>query len=548
MILASIFEVISLGALIPFLGVLVNFNNSNYDLYFIKINAYLPVDSTQLLLFFTTIFCAAILLSSTIRLYLVWYSGKVAFLSGSDLGGIVFSRILSEPYSWHIKINSSEIVAAVISKINIVIYNIILPIFTILSSLIILTAVVIFLSIVNFYLIFGSFIFFSISYLSIALLTKKRLALDGVITSVNYSRLVRVVNEALGGIRDVLLDSSQKVFYREFINSDILLRASQARIQFIAICPRFILEAIGMLAIVISAYFMSANFDNGFIEMIPLLGVLVLGAQRILPLLQQIYSSWAAVKAGEESLSDILGLVHRAKEVLMTNSIEKLDFNEISLENIYFRYAESSDFVLEDINISIKKGDRIGIVGSSGSGKSTLLDIFMCLLRPVSGFIKVDGKIIDPINSEALKKNISHVPQHIYLSDSSVEENIAFGIERDLINRLKVVESARKSKISETIESWPLAYKTIIGEDGIKLSGGQRQRIGVARALYKNASLLIFDEATSALDINTELSVLKSIEGLSRELTMIIVSHRISTLANCDKIFEVKNKNIYRIK
>jgi ATP-binding cassette subfamily B protein len=203
-------------------------------------------------------------------------------------------------------------------------------------------------------------------------------------------------------------------------------------------------------------------------------------------------------------------------------------------------------WVLKNVNLTITKGECIGFMGVTGSGKSTLLDIVMGLLSPTKGEIVIDGRPITMENKRLWQLNIAHVPQNIYLSDSTIEENIAFGIPKDKIDRKQVEEAAKHAKIAESIGSWKEGYHTFVGEQGVRLSGGQRQRIGIARALYKNANVLIFDEATSALDNETEMAVMKAIEGLGKKVTILIIAHRLSTLKNCDRVVKLgKNKEIF---
>jgi ATP-binding cassette subfamily B protein len=508
---------------------------------------YLGLLQENILLFITVIFCFSILVSAIIRLILVWYSNKVAFLSAADLGGKIYLTALNQSYIEHTETNSSEILSAISSKVNVVIYSIIIPIFTLLSSTIILIAIIALLSAINFNVTAGSFLFFAIIYVLIGIVTKSKLDSCGATIAKEYSRIVQNVNEGLGGIRDILLDGTQNIYYNDFSKLDNSLRSAQAKIHFIAACPRFILEATGMLAITIFAYFLSIRSLNGFIEIIPVLGVLAISAQRMLPLLQQIYSSWASIRSGGEALSDILPMLKKHLQMKSDEKNCKLVFEEISLQNIDFSYSNNGMPVLSNINLKIKKGERVGIIGASGGGKSTLLDLIMCLLEPNRGFIKIDGKPIDKASTSNWQKNISHVPQNIYLSDASIEKNIAFGINVENIDRKWVREVAKMAKIADTIESWPLSYDTLIGENGIRLSGGQRQRIGIARALYKNPSLLILDEATSALDPDTESSVLESIELLSRELTILIASHRLSTLNDCNVVYKISNSKIIQV-
>jgi ATP-binding cassette subfamily B protein len=212
---------------------------------------------------------------------------------------------------------------------------------------------------------------------------------------------------------------------------------------------------------------------------------------------------------------------------------------EICFKNLSFRYTEDTPWVLNNITLRIAKGSRVGFKGVTGSGKSTLIDISMALLPPTEGELCIDDQVVTPENRREWQEHIAHVPQNIFLSDNSIEENIAFGIEKKQINHERVRKAAKEAQISELIEGWPKGYQTYVGERGIRLSGGQRQRIGIARALYKQADVLILDEATSALDTETETAVMDAIEGLGRNLTILIIAHRISTLEGCEQVIDL---------
>jgi ATP-binding cassette subfamily B protein len=220
---------------------------------------------------------------------------------------------------------------------------------------------------------------------------------------------------------------------------------------------------------------------------------------------------------------------------------------QIKLNELSFRYAPNTPWVLNNINLTIARGSRIGFIGTTGSGKTTLLDIVMGLLQPTEGTLEIDGKPVTLHNQRSWQVHLAHVPQAIFLADSTIEENIAFGVPRDQINHVRVTQAAQKAQIADIIETWPARYQTFVGERGIRLSGGQRQRIGIARALYKQADVIIFDEATSALDNETEQAVMRAIEGLSEDLTVLIIAHRLSTLKNCTQIVELGGGGIRRI-
>jgi ATP-binding cassette subfamily B protein len=254
------------------------------------------------------------------------------------------------------------------------------------------------------------------------------------------------------------------------------------------------------------------------------------------------------MKGGQASINEGLILLEQPlPEYLRDNNEEIIKFSSsISLHNLTFRYSENTQLVLDNINIIIDKGLKIGIIGSTGSGKSTLLDVVMGLLLPTGGNIKIDETIVTNKNYRSWQSKIAHVPQMIFLSDSTISENIAFGVPYNLIDFERVKKCAEMAKLDETISNWAQKYNTSVGERGVKLSGGQRQRIGIARALYKNSEIIIFDEATSALDNDTEKAVMNSIEELSSDLTIIIVAHRLTTLKLCDIIYELKNGKIHR--
>jgi ATP-binding cassette subfamily B protein len=308
------------------------------------------------------------------------------------------------------------------------------------------------------------------------------------------------------------------------------------------------MEAMGMILIAALAYSLAQQAD-GIAKAIPILGGMALGAQRLLPVLQQVYGSWTQINGGQASLQDTLELLDQPlPDYADQPAAQPLPFkNVITLKQLAFRYSLQTPYVLKQINLTIAKGSRVGFIGTTGSGKSTLLDIVMGLLQPTEGTLEIDGESVTPANQRAWQAHIAHVPQAIFLADSSIEENIAFGVPIDQIDSQRVRQAAQQAQIAESIESWPKQYQTFVGERGIRLSGGQRQRIGIARALYKQADVIIFDEATSALDTQTEQAVMQALDGLSKDLTLLIIAHRLTSLKNCNQIVELGAGGIRRI-
>ncbi len=313
--------------------------------------------------------------------------------------------------------------------------------------------------------------------------------------------------------------------------------------------PRFIIETFGMIIIAGLSYILSQK-GGGIASAIPVLGTLAVGAQRLLPTLQQGYLAISSIKGAQVPLQDVLSLLDQQRKDVSDNLplTEAVPFqHKVSLSHVSFSYSLETPWVLKDINLTVFKGERIGFIGATGSGKSTLLDILMGLLQPDEGAFAVDGKTIVDSNLRAWQGRIAHVPQHIFLSDSTIEENIAFGHPKDQIDQKLVEKVAAEAQIADLIKGWDKQYQTVVGERGVRLSGGQRQRIGIARALYKQADVIVFDEATSALDNETESAVMEAIDGLDRDLTILIIAHRLSTLSGCTRIVELNKGNIVRI-
>ena len=308
------------------------------------------------------------------------------------------------------------------------------------------------------------------------------------------------------------------------------------------------MEALGMILISMLAYTLAMQVD-GVAKAIPILGAFALGSQRLLPVLQQAYAAWSGIQGGQGSLQDTLTLLDQPlPDHAEQLSVQALTFKyNISLKQISFRYNAQTPYVLKSLNLTIAKGSRVGFIGTTGSGKSTLLDIVMGLLYPSHGVMEVDGTAVTPANARAWQVRIAHVPQTIFLSDASIEENIAFGVPKDRIDHRRIRQAAEQAQLAGSIETWPEHYQTLVGERGIRLSGGQRQRIGIARALYKQADVIIFDEATSALDNETEQAVMHAIEALSKDLTLFIIAHRLTTLESCTQIVELDDGDIKRI-
>ena len=541
MVLASFAEIFSIGAVLPFLAVLTApervFAHAAAQPIIQSLGLTAP---EQLLLPLTIAFGVAALITGVMRLVLFWASTRLSFATGADLSINIYRRTLYQAYAVHCDRNSSEVVNGISGKANGVIYSVIVPTLTLISSILMLIAILIALLSVEPVIALVAFGGFGLIYACIVCLCRRKLLVDSRHIARESTQVIKSLQEGLGGIRDVLIDGSQATYCHIYHNSDLPLRRAQGNNMFIAQSPRYAVEALGMVLIAALAYSLTLQAD-GIAKAIPILGALAVGAQRLLPVLQQAYGSWTSIRGGQVSLQDTLELLDQPlPDYIDQPAAQPLLFHHhIKLKELGFRYSPQTPYVLKHLNLTITKGSRVGFIGTTGSGKSTLLDIVMGLLQPTDGTLEIDGQAVTPANHRAWQAHIAHVPQTIFLADSTIEENIAFGVPKDQVDIQRVKQSAQQAQIADSIESWPNQYQTFVGERGIRLSGGQRQRIGIARALYKKADVIIFDEATSALDNETEKAVMQAIEGLSKDLTLLIIAHRLTTLKSCTQIVEL---------
>jgi ABC-type multidrug transport system fused ATPase/permease subunit len=542
MLVSAVAEVINIGALLPFLAVLaspdVAFSNGMVRAVADLLGIH---DARGLLLPMTLGFVFMAVMAGLIRLLLLRMTTRLIFLSGHDLSVEMYRRTLLQPYSVHALRNTSEIVSALTVKANSIMFDILLPMALIVNTLVVVVFLTGTLLYIDFLVATVTATIFVVAYLLIAALSHRKLRANGQIIADQQTKGVKLLQEGLGGIRDVLLDGLQQVYVDHYQAVDRSLRRAQGDNLFFGGSPRYLMEVVGIAAIAGLAYLVS--IQGGIAAALPTIGALALGVQRLLPAFQQGYNSWSLITGNQAALKDVLELLEQpVVEVDGTTDTRPLAFNrEVSFQDLSFSYANMTDTALNLPKLTIAKGARIGIVGATGSGKSTFLDVFMGLLHPQNGSMLIDGIPLGPSNSPGWQALIAHVPQSIYLLDDTIAANIALGLKPGEIDRSRLAEAARGAQILDYVESLPEGFDTVVGERGARLSGGQRQRLGIARALYKRAPVLVLDEATSALDGDTEKAVMRAIDASAANLTILIVAHRLSTLENCDEILTVKN-------
>lgn len=538
-VFTGISEIFSIASVIPFLTILSDSSETNNislvnDLYqiFGKFSNLDPI------LFSISIFLICVSTSAFLRLLTIYCINFFSAAVGSDFSKKAYRLSLNQPYSIHIKRNSSLIISSIVSNTDRV-GSVIVSILNLFTATIIGFALIYSLFLINWILSILIAIIFCSLYLILGVNLKKRLKKVSQSRASLTNLQTKSLQEGLGSIRDIILDNSQKFYLNLFSKNDRILRFISAKSDFIASSPRYIFELLTLYIIIIIAYFYS-KYTGSSNSILPLLGSIILGLQRLLPTFQIGYASWVNISTNTNSVFDLLKLLDQ-KERYLKNDVSKLVLKKsIRLINVSFSYSKKN--IIENFNLTIKKGDRLGIVGRSGSGKSTIADLVMALLEPSKGILEIDGIDLNKNNiysKENWYKNISHVPQDIYLSDTNIAENIAFGIPAENINKKKLMNAIKASKLTDLIKNENEAFNIPVGERGVQISGGQRQRIGIARAIYKGGRILVLDEATSALDLKTENEIMETIYNLDPDLTILIITHRLNTLKKCNRIIDL---------
>jgi len=543
MLIGMFMEVVGIGILLPILNLIVS--PTSIAPVFLDFVNFVGLKSNEDIVVFSLILVIVFYFFKTgYMIFLNWHQNLFAANVSKTTSDKMYTGYLNLDYEFHLHKNSSLLVRNL---------NIEIPQFTslIFSFLVASTE---FLALIGIFL----FLFFiePLGTISISVIislfffifykvNKKNLVRWGDKRQSYSGSMNKDILEGLGGIKEIIFNSKQIFFSKKFANNNKQFYDFQVKYNTLNATPKYFLELISVIGLSVLIFVMISSSDE-LVKMIPTIGIFVTAAFRSIPSLNRIIMSVQQLKYASstvELISTELDLIEKNKIIVDNQKVDVLNFKKISINNISFTYPKNSDKVLDNINFEILNGQSIGIIGKSGSGKSTLIDILLGIYSPNSGDIKIDNHQMNFTNN-IWKNSIGYIPQTIYLLDDSIKKNIAFGIEESEIDYPLLNKAIIDSQLNEFIEDLEDGLESKIGERGVRLSGGQRQRIGIARALYKNPSILFLDEATSSLDNQTEIEVMKSVNLLKGKKTIILVAHRISTVENCDVIIEITKGKI----
>ena len=549
---------IGVASIMPFMTVLTNPSLVETNIVLkslLKFSKIFGVETNQQFLFVLGILVFSLLVVSIIlKAFTTYVIVRFAYMREYSISKLLVEGYLHQPYSWFLNRNSSDLGKSILGEVGTIVGGGIRPMMDLIAHGAISVMLLILLIIVDVKIALSVFFIFGMAYLLIYKLSRTHVNRIGQERlESNQLRFISLA-EAFGAVKEVKVSSLEKPYIKRFADPAKKMAKHHASFHIISQLPRFALEAIAFGGMMLLVLYMMPQTGT-FVKALPIITLYALAGYRLMPALQKIYNCFSQLRYIRPALDNLYNDVKNLKPLEKELSVEvsPLELNKkISLNNISFNYPNTSRTALKNINLDIPAKNTVAIVGATGSGKTTTVDIILGLLEPQKGTLEVDGYIIDKQNRKAWQKTIGYVPQNIFLADDTISANIALGVDREKIDQKAVEHASKIANLHDFVmNELPNQYHTTTGERGVRLSGGQRQRIGIARALYHKPKILILDEATSALDNLTEKAVMDAVNNLDRDITIVLIAHRLSTVKKCDIIFllengELKNKGTFQ--
>ena len=542
-LIMALTDMIGVASIMPFMAVITNpgiiETNSALNKLFDLLNIF-GVNTINEFIFVLGILVFVLLIFSlSLKAITSYFQYRFIMMRDYSIGKRLIETYLRQPYSWFLDKNSAELGKSILSEAALIAQQGIGPLMNLIAQGAVTFALIILLILVDLKLTLIVSLVIGGAFFSIAYFFTKFINRIGKERFITNQQRFKIVNEAFGAFKEAKLGGLEDFFIKKYSHNAFKNAKHQASMSILAELPRFFIEAVafgGMLLFVL--YIISQN--GIFVDAIPLISVYAFAGYRLIPSIQKVYNAINSLKFADTAVTNLYLDLKNLKTSEINVDQKILQFNKsITLNNISYCYPNSSRFSVKDVKITIPVRKTIGIIGATGSGKTTIVDIILGLLDAQKGTLEIDNNIISKKNIKNFQRLIGYVPQNIFLTDDTIASNIAFGIDPNNIASQSIERSSKIANLHDfVINELPEQYKTVIGERGIRLSGGQRQRIGIARALYHDPKILILDEATSALDNNTEEVVMEAINKLSKNITIILIAHRLNTVKNCDIIFK----------
>jgi ABC-type multidrug transport system fused ATPase/permease subunit len=545
----TVFEVLGIGLLLPVISLLMNDNlATSYPVMQPVLNALGNPDHEGQVKIVLALLVGVYIVKNVYLAFLAWWQARFSVGLQIEFAQRLFALYLRQPYNFHLQRNSAQLIRNITGEVGQFIGNAVNPMLSFIAETLVLISIVVFLLLVE---PLGSIIVFMV-LLSAAWLfhhgTRGRITRWGEIRRYHDGQRIQHLQQGLGGVKDVKLLGREANFLSLFDEHNKKSGQMAQFSQILQKLPRLWLEVLAVVGFALLVVIMLSE-GREMSSIVPVVGLFAAAAFRLMPSVARILMAVQSLRYGIPAINNLHAdfQLELPETVSSDGDVGARSFPEkdICLSNISYNYSNASAAALVDISITINKGDSIGFIGPSGSGKSTLVDLILGLLSPDKGQVIVDGQDIQQ-NLRLWQDQIGYVPQTIYLTDDTLRRNIAFGLPDGQIDEEAVSQAIRAAQLEEFVATLPDKLETTVGERGIRLSGGQRQRIGIARALYHDPSVLVLDEATSALDTGTETGVMQAVQALHGTKTVLIVAHRLSTVENCDYLYQLDKGRIVK--
>jgi len=538
----SVMEFATVSIVAPMISMWLNPNGIEINLFLTEGLAFFNIRTpNEISTFVIIIFIIVTIVGGGLRIMLIGISASLASNAGAELAEKAFQKILNQKYEYLIGRNSSAFISILTEKIGTA-TGLILSLLSLFNAVLMLLFIWVALIYIDSKVTILTTTFFILLYTVIIYITRRRIDLNSNLLAIESPRFLKNLRETFGAVRDIILSGTQIVYTNSFAILSRKIKSVNAENIMVSQSPRYVVEMIALTIVALIAHLLQSEGMN---HSLPLMGALVIGAQRMLPMVQIIYSAYVNIRVSRDSLNDVLEVMRLTEpdKAIVKVALIRESLINIRFKDVWFRYSNESSWVIKALELNLTPSTHLAVIGPSGAGKSTFLDLLTGLIEPVKGQIMVNGVPIDHNNLVTWRERISYVPQSVFLIDATIAENVAFSLDKKQIDIELLRQACQLAEIAEFIESRPNSYFATVGEGGVLLSGGQRQRIGIARAIYRNPDILILDEATNALDINTEKKVLHNLRSYKQNITIVHVTHRIGVTREFESILEFGENN-----
>ncbi|TWD98909.1 ABC-type multidrug transport system fused ATPase/permease subunit [Neobacillus bataviensis] len=552
LIIAAIFETTGIGLIVPFVGIVTNPKMIKEQSILSNIYSLLDFQSTNaFVLFAVGVLLSVFIIKNAYLLVFYYLQYRVIYNQKVKLSSAMFREYLTKPYTFHLQRNSAELLRNINGEVPKVFDGILLASFQLLTEILVIISILSLLIVTAPIATFTSGLLLGGSVLLFFKIFRNKITFLGKESQRVSREVIKWVNQGLGASKEIKVSGKESYFVDSYSVQSRVMANNTIYKNMLDQVPRMFIETL-LVSVVLITMIILVFQGTDTSKLVATMSLFAMAAFRLMPSIQRIVATLTTIRFSQPALTvvyndlvkDNSGRSLIDKEVDYNSRTvkflagEKIFNNSIKLENVDFRYPNQEKYSIKNVSLTIPIGNSVAFVGTSGAGKTTIVDIILGLLEPEKGQVLVDGKNLIEL-MPLWQKKIGYIPQSIYLSDESIRKNVAFGINDKEIDEDAVQKAIVDAQLKDFVDSLPEGLDTVVGERGVRLSGGQRQRIGIARALYHNPEIIFLDEATSALDNDTEKEIMKSIDGLKGEKTLIIIAHRLSTIENCDIVFKV---------